>query len=81
MVVKKGDSDNDVEEVSTREIIKALKTLIDNEDKSKPLTDQQLTDQLNEMGYPIKRRTVAKYREERLNTPVARQRKEHIVKN
>ncbi|MGM9835175.1 MAG: RNA polymerase factor sigma-54 [Muribaculaceae bacterium] len=80
MVVKKGDSADDVEEVSTREIIKALKTLIDGEDKSKPLTDQRLTDLLNEMGYPIKRRTVAKYREERLNTPVARQRKEHIVK-
>lgn len=80
MVVKKGEGDSDVEEVSTREIIKALKTLIDNEDKTCPLTDQSLTDSLNEMGYPIKRRTVAKYREERLNVPVARQRKEHVVR-
>jgi len=79
MVVKKGDGD-DAEEVSTREILKALKMLIDNEDKTNPLTDQSLTDSLNKMGYPIKRRTVAKYREEKLNTPVARQRKEHVVK-
>ncbi len=78
MVVNKGNSED--EEVSTREIIKALKQLIDAEDKSKPLTDQALTDELNRRGYPIKRRTVAKYREERLNIPVARQRKEHLVK-
>lgn len=79
MVVKKGDDDESTEEVSTREIVKALKSLIDSEDKSHPLTDQRLTELLNGMGYPIKRRTVAKYREERLNVPVARQRKEHIV--
>lgn len=78
MMAKKGNAE-DAEEVSTREILKALKTLIDNEDKSNPLTDQSLTESLNKMGYPIARRTVAKYREEKLNTPVARQRKEHLT--
>jgi RNA polymerase sigma-54 factor len=45
------------------------------EDKSKPLSDEQLTDGLKERGYNIARRTVAKYREQ-LNIPVARLRKE-----
>jgi RNA polymerase sigma-54 factor len=63
------------EEVSTREIKKILKDCIDNENKRKPLTDDSLADILQEKGYHIARRTVAKYREQ-LNVPVARMRKE-----
>ena len=63
------------EEVSTREIKKILSDCIDAEDKSKPLTDEQLTDILKEKGYNIARRTVAKYREQ-LSIAVARLRKE-----
>ena len=63
------------EEVSTREIKTILQELIDNENKRKPLTDEKLTDILQEKGYQIARRTVAKYREQ-LNIPVARLRKE-----
>jgi RNA polymerase sigma-54 factor len=63
------------EEVSTREIKKILSDCIESEDKSKPLTDEQLTTILKEKGYNIARRTVAKYREQ-LNIPVARLRKE-----
>ena len=51
------------EEVSTREIKKILQDCIDNEDKRKPLTDDRLSAILNEKGYQIARRTVAKYRE------------------
>ena len=63
------------EEVSTREIKKILQECIDNEEKRKPLTDDKLAQILNEKGYPIARRTVAKYREQ-LGLPVARMRKE-----
>lgn len=63
------------EEVSTREIKKILQEFIDAEDKRKPLTDEKLTEILQEKGYQIARRTVAKYREQ-LNIPVARLRKE-----
>ena len=63
------------EEVSTREIKSILKTVIVEEDKKKPLTDEKLTKILKEKGYPIARRTVAKYREQ-LDFPVARLRKE-----
>jgi RNA polymerase sigma-54 factor len=63
------------EEVSTREVKKILEDLISAEDKSKPLSDEFLTEQLKEKGYNIARRTVAKYREQ-LNIPVARLRKE-----
>jgi len=63
------------EEVSTREIKKILSDFIDAEDKSKPLTDEQLTEILRDKGYNIARRTVAKYREQ-LKIPVARLRKE-----
>ena len=63
------------EEVSTREIKSILKTVILEEDKKKPLTDEKLTKILKEKGYPIARRTVAKYREQ-LDFPVARLRKE-----
>ena len=63
------------EEVSTREIKKILQGCIENEDKRKPLTDDRLSAILNEKGYHIARRTVAKYREQ-LALPVARLRKE-----
>ncbi|MFT7899322.1 RNA polymerase factor sigma-54 [Tenacibaculum ascidiaceicola] len=63
------------EDVSTREIKKILETVIKEEDKRKPLTDEKLSKILKEKGYPIARRTVAKYREQ-LDIPVARLRKE-----
>ena len=63
------------EEVSTREIKRILKDCINGEEKKKPLTDEKLTEILQEKGYQIARRTVAKYREQ-LNIPVARLRKE-----
>ena len=62
------------EEVSTREIKKILEITIEEEDKRKPLTDDKLAGILKEKGYPIARRTVAKYREQ-LDLPVARLRK------
>ena len=61
-------------EVSTIEIKKELQSIIDNENKSKPYTDDELTKKINEKGYPIARRTVAKYRE-MIGAPVARLRK------
>ena len=63
------------EEVSTREIKSILETVIAEEDKKKPLTDDKLAVILKEKGYPIARRTIAKYREQ-LEIPVARLRKE-----
>jgi len=66
---------DDGEEVSTREIKKILSNIIEKETKKKPFTDEHLTKLLKEKGYPIARRTVAKYREQ-LNIPVARLRKE-----
>ena len=63
------------EEVSTREIKSILHTIISEENKKKPLTDEKLALLLKEKGYPIARRTVAKYREQ-LDLPVARLRKE-----
>lgn len=63
------------EDVSTREIKKILETVLGEEDKRKPLTDDKLAKILKEKGYPIARRTVAKYREQ-LGIPVARLRKE-----
>ncbi|TYB78454.1 RNA polymerase factor sigma-54 [Bizionia myxarmorum] len=62
------------EEVSTREIKKILETVIEDENKRKPMTDDALAKILKEKGYPIARRTVAKYREQ-LDIPVARLRK------
>jgi RNA polymerase sigma-54 factor len=62
------------EQLSIREIKAALRELIENEDKKKPLTDDVLSEQLKQQGYPIARRTVAKYREQ-LGFPVARLRK------
>jgi len=63
------------EEVSTREIKSILETIIGEENKKKPLTDEKLALLLKEKGYPIARRTIAKYREQ-LDLPVARLRKE-----
>jgi RNA polymerase sigma-54 factor len=62
------------EEVSTREIKKILETVIEEENKKKPLTDEKLAQILKEKGYPIARRTVAKYRGQ-LDISVARLRK------
>jgi len=62
------------EDVSTLEIKKILQNVIEDEDKHKPLPDDQLADILKEKGYPIARRTIAKYREQ-LDIPVARMRK------
>ena len=69
-----GITNNQGIEVSTIEIKKELQVIIDNEDKTKPLTDDQLTKIINKKGYPIARRTVAKYRE-MIGSPVARLRK------
>ncbi len=63
------------EDVSTREIKKILETVIQKEEKKKPLTDDKLAAILKDKGYPIARRTVAKYREQ-LGIPVARLRKQ-----
>lgn len=64
----------DGDEVSTREIKKILQELVAAEDKRNPLTDEQMVDALAEHGYPIARRTIAKYRDI-LGIPVARLRK------
>ena len=65
----------DGEETSTRKIKLLLKELISKETKEKPLSDDALAAEMKKMGYPIARRTVAKYREQ-LGIPVARLRKE-----
>ncbi len=70
-----GITNDEGEEVSTREIKKILQDCVDNESKEKPMTDEALMEILKEKGYPIARRTVAKYREQ-LGIPVARMRKE-----
>lgn len=69
-----GYTTEDGEEMSVREIRKILKECIENEDKKKPYTDDELTEMLKEKGYPIARRTVAKYRQQ-MSIPVARLRK------
>lgn len=70
-----GITNDEGEDVSTKEVKKKLELFIGNENKTKPLTDEKLTKLLKENGYPIARRTIAKYREQ-LNIPVARLRKE-----
>ena len=70
-----GLENQDGEEVSTREIKKALLECVDSEDKRRPLTDDQLVDEMNKRGYKVARRTIAKYRDQ-LNIPKARLRKE-----
>jgi RNA polymerase sigma-54 factor len=62
------------EELSKRRIKAALRELIDGEDKRNPLSDEALTDALADMGFPIARRTVAKYREQ-LGIPISRLRR------
>ncbi|MBP5484594.1 MAG: RNA polymerase factor sigma-54 [Bacteroidaceae bacterium] len=69
-----GSSTQDGEAVSTRKVKAALKTLIDAENKTEPLSDEALCTALREQGYDIARRTVAKYREQ-LGYPPARYRK------
>lgn len=68
------DSPLDDDDTSSAEILEELKKIIAAEDKRHPLSDRVITDKINERGYNIARRTVAKYRE-RLNIPVARLRK------
>jgi RNA polymerase sigma-54 factor len=70
-----GISTESGEEVSSREVKQIIKDIIEAEDKKKPLSDDKLEKILNDKGYNIARRTVAKYREQ-LNIPVARLRKE-----
>lgn len=70
-----GISTDTGEEVSSREVKQIIKDIIEAEDKDKPLSDDKLEKILNDKGYNIARRTVAKYREQ-LNIPVARLRKE-----
>ena len=70
-----GISTDSGEEVSSREVKQIIKELIDGEDKIKPYSDEKIEEILNQKGYNIARRTVAKYREQ-LNIPVARLRKE-----
>lgn len=69
-----GFTTDDGQEIATRKIQNALKEIIENEDRKKPLSDETLTQMLNQKGFPIARRTVAKYREQ-LGIPVARLRK------
>lgn len=64
-------------EVSTREIKQKVREVIEQEDKSNPITDDQLVEIMHEAGYPIARRTVAKYREQ-MGIPVARMRRQLI---
>ncbi|MEX2232766.1 MAG: RNA polymerase factor sigma-54 [Cyclobacteriaceae bacterium] len=70
-----GISTDSGEEVSSREVKQIIKDIIEGEDKNKPFSDDKLEKILNDKGYNIARRTVAKYREQ-LNIPVARLRKE-----
>ena len=70
-----GLENQDGEEVSTRELKKALQECVETEDKHKPLTDDELVDKMTEKGYKVARRTIAKYRDQ-LGIPKARLRKE-----
>ena len=70
-----GLENKDGEEVSTREIKKVLRDLVDNEDKHNPLTDDELVDELGKRGYKVARRTIAKYRSQ-LDIAKARLRRE-----
>lgn len=70
-----GISTDSGEEVSSREVKQLIRELVEREDKAKPYSDERIEEILNEKGYNIARRTVAKYREQ-LNIPVARLRKE-----
>ena len=69
-----GYTNREGEETSTRRVRLALKELIDNEDKHHPLSDDTLAARMEKMGFPVARRTVAKYRQ-LMDIPVARLRK------
>ena len=69
----------DGEELSTRKMKVILKEIIDSEDKDEPLSDEALTAIMKQKGFPIARRTVAKYREQ-MGMPVARMRRERKKK-
>jgi RNA polymerase sigma-54 factor len=73
--LSEGLENQDGEEVSTRELKKALQECVDNENKRKPLTDDELVEQMTAKGYKVARRTIAKYRDQ-LGIPKARLRKE-----
>ena len=70
-----GYTTEDGEEMSTRKIKIALKEVIDKEDKHKPFSDDTLAKEMKKLGFPVARRTIAKYREQ-LGISVARLRKE-----
>lgn len=70
-----GMENSDGDEISTRELKKALQECVDSEDKKKPLTDEQLVEEMGRRGYKLARRTIAKYRSQ-LGIPLARWRKE-----
>jgi RNA polymerase sigma-54 factor len=70
-----GMENKEGEEVSTRELKKALQECVDGENKKKPLTDEQLVSEMEKRGYKVARRTIAKYRGQ-LGIPLARWRKE-----
>lgn len=70
-----GMEDKEGNEVSTRELKKALQECVDAEDKTRPLTDEQLVAEMEKRGYKLARRTIAKYRGQ-LGIPLARWRKE-----
>jgi RNA polymerase sigma-54 factor len=70
-----GLENQDGEEVSTRELKKALMECVESEDKSKPLTDDELVEEMTKKGYKVARRTIAKYRDQ-LGIPKERLRKE-----
>jgi len=70
-----GMENQDGDEVSTRELKKALQDCVDSENKNKPLTDEQLVEEMSKRGYKVARRTIAKYRSQ-LGIPLARWRKE-----
>ena len=72
--IKQGSSP-DSEEVGSVQVIAAIKTLIDEEDKSSPLSDQDISDELLKQGIKVARRTVAKYREKELKILPKNQRK------
>ena len=70
-----GMENREGDEVSTRELKKALQECVDSEDKKKPLTDEQLVEEMARRGYKVARRTIAKYRGQ-LGIPLARWRKQ-----
>ena len=63
------------EDINIREVKREIQRLVDAEDKSKPLSDEAITQMLNAKGFNVKRRTVAKYRDQ-MNLPIAKLRKE-----